>query len=175
VLETSRLWRAVVNEVAAENPDIVVEHVYVDACALRLAIDPASFDVIVTENLFGDILSDQAAAIAGSLGVLASATIGGRVGLFEPVHGSAPSIAGRSLANPLGAIASAALLLRHAAGLLAEADDIDRAIVETLDRGYRTRDLALPDEPWVSTAEMGDAVEHALAEPIDRRHAYHAV
>jgi 3-isopropylmalate dehydrogenase len=175
VLETSRLWRAVVNEVAAENPDIVVEHVYVDACALRLAIDPASFDVIVTENLFGDILSDQAAAIAGSLGVLASATIGGRVGLFEPVHGSAPSIAGRSLANPLGAIASAALLLRHAAGLLAEADDVDRAIVETLDRGYRTRDLALPDEPWVSTAEMGDAVEHALAEAIDRRHAYHAV
>ncbi len=175
VLETSRLWRAVVNEVAAENPDVTVEHVYVDACAQRLAIEPTSFDVIVTENLFGDILSDQAAAIAGSLGVLASATIGGRVGLFEPVHGSAPAIAGRGLANPLGAIASAALLLRHSAGLLAEADDIDGAIVESLDRGCRTRDLALPGEPWVSTTEMGDAVEHALAEAIDRRHAYHAV
>jgi 3-isopropylmalate dehydrogenase len=175
VLETSRLWRTVVSEVANEYPDVALEHVYVDACALRLAIDPTSFDVILTENLFGDILSDQAASVAGSLGMLASASIGGRVGLFEPVHGSAPGLVGRGVANPLGAIASAALLLRHAAGMAAEADDVEHAIREALDRGHRTPDIAFAGEPRVSTSEMGDAVEHALAEANDRRHAYHAV
>jgi 3-isopropylmalate dehydrogenase len=175
VLETSRLWRATVNEVHADYSDVALEHVLVDSCAMRLATDPRSFDVIVTENLFGDILSDEAAAIAGSLGVLASATIGGSVGIFEPVHGSAPDIAGTGAANPIGAIASAAMLLRHAAGLETEAEDIERAIQDVLERGYRTRDLAVAGERWVTTAEMGEAVEHSLAEAIEHRHAYHAV
>lgn len=175
VLETSRLWRDTVNAVHAEYPDVTLEHVFVDACAMRLATDPRSFDVIVTENLFGDILSDEAAAIAGSLGVLASGTIGGGVGIFEPVHGSAPDIAGRHVANPLGAIASAAMLLRHAGGMEREAADIEQAIRDVLDRGYRTRDIALEGERWITTEEMGEAVEHALAEAIEYHHAYHAV
>lgn len=175
VLETSRLWRDTVNEVHRDYPNVALEHIFVDSCAMRLATDPRSFDVIVTENLFGDILSDEAAAIAGSLGVLASGTVGGGVGIFEPVHGSAPDIAGTHVANPLGAIASAAMLLRHAGALDREADDIERAIRDVLDRGYRTRDLALDGERWVTTAEMGEAVEHALAEAIEYRHAYHAV
>jgi 3-isopropylmalate dehydrogenase len=175
VLETSRLWRATVEEVHTEYPDVALDHMFVDACAMRLATDPCRFDVLLTENLFGDVLSDEAAAIAGSLGVLASATIGGGVGIFEPVHGSAPDIAGTGVANPIGAIASAAMLLRHAAGLASEADDVENAIRTALDRGYRTRDLALVGERSVSTAEMGEAIEHAVAEVIDQRHAYHAV
>ena len=115
VLETSRLWRATVTEVARDYPDVRLAHMYVDACAMRLAIEPHHFDVILTENLFGDILSDQAAALAGSIGMLPSASIGGRVDLYEPVHGSAPDIAGQDRANPFGAIASAAMLLRHTA------------------------------------------------------------
>lgn len=174
VLETSRLWRTTVNEVHRDYPDVALEHVLVDSCAMRLATDPRSFDVVLTENLFGDILSDEAAAVAGSLGVLASATVGGSVDLFEPVHGSAPDLAGKGIANPLGAIASVALLLRHA-GCETEAGDVERAIRDVLDRGYRTRDLALEGERWVTTGEMGEAVEHALAEAIDYRHAYHAV
>lgn len=174
VLETSRLWRTTVDEVHGDYPDVALEHVLVDSCAMRLATDPRSFDVILTENLFGDILSDEAAAVAGSLGVLASATIGGAVDLFEPVHGSAPDLAGKGTANPLGAIASLALLLRHT-GCETEADDVERAIRDVLDRGYRTRDLALEGERSVTTRAMGEAIEHALAEAIDDRHAYHAV
>jgi 3-isopropylmalate dehydrogenase len=175
VLETSQLWRMTVADVARDYPDVRVEHLYVDACAMRLALQPTRFDVIVTENLFGDILSDQAAAVAGSLGMLPSASIGGRVGLFEPVHGSAPDIAGSNRANPLGAIASAALLLRYSAGLTREADLIQQAITAVLETGLRPSDLARSDQPAASTTEMGDAVLHAIGELREREHAYHAV
>jgi 3-isopropylmalate dehydrogenase len=175
VLETSRLWRATVTEVARDYPEVTLEHALVDSCATRLALAPTSFDVILTENLFGDILSDQAAAIAGSLGLLPSATLGGRVPLFEPVHGSAPDIAGRSIANPIGAIASVAMLLRSAAHLPHEADNIDHAIRDVLASGHRTRDLAGPNDHTVSTRQMTDLVIDALAEVTDRRHSYHGV
>jgi len=175
VLETSRLWRATVTDVAREYPDVTLEHVFVDACATRLALAPGSFDVILTENLFGDILSDQAAALGGSLGLLPSATLGGRVPLFEPVHGSAPDIAGRGVANPIGAIASMAMMLRLAAHLPHEADNIEHAIQDVLTSGHRTRDLVGPGRPSVSTRQMGDLVIEALAEVADRRHSYHGV
>jgi 3-isopropylmalate dehydrogenase len=174
VLETSQLWRSTVNEVAAEYPDVRLEHMYVDACAMRLAMEPTRFDVIVTENLFGDILSDQAAALAGSIGMLPSASIGGRIGLFEPVHGSAPDIAGQNRANPFGAIGSVALLLRHTAHLAHEASLVDTAIRFVLDSGLRPADLAWSGRA-ASTRELGDAVMHALEELIDYHHAYHAV
>jgi 3-isopropylmalate dehydrogenase len=176
VLETSQLWRQTVTRVAHEYPDVRLEHMYVDACAMRLVTLPGSFDVIVTENLFGDILSDEAAVISGSLGMLASGTIGGKVGLYEPVHGSAPDIAGRGVANPLGAIASAAMLLRHSVGLEQGARDIEDAIREVLDAGHRTADLQRgPARRAVSTSEMGALVESAVADAADRRRAYHAV
>jgi 3-isopropylmalate dehydrogenase len=179
VLETSQLWRQTVTRVGCEYPDVKLEHMYVDACAMRLITHPRSFDVIVTENLFGDILSDEAAVISGSLGMLASATIGGKVNLYEPVHGSAPDIAGAGVANPLGAIASAALLLRHSAGLEQGARDIEDAIREVLDAGYRTADLSPGQrgraKRTVSTAEMGALVESVVADVADRRRAYHAV
>jgi 3-isopropylmalate dehydrogenase len=175
VLETSRLWRGVVTDIARSYPDVQLEHVYIDTCAMRLATKPASFDVILADNLFGDILSDQAASVAGSLGLLPSATVGGAVGLYEPVHGSAPDIAGRGEANPIGAIASAALLLRHSAGLVREADALERAIDGALTAGARTRDIAGPGETVLTTREMGDAIEHALLELHDHDHTYHAV
>lgn len=175
VLETSRLWRAVVSDVARSYPDVELEHVYVDTAAMRLATAPTGFDVMLCDNLFGDILSDQAASIAGSLGLLPSATIGGRVDLYEPVHGSAPDIAGKGLANPIGAISSAAMLLRFTAGMKREAADIDRAIEDALAAGARTRDLAGPDERVLSTREMGLAIEDALHAIRERRHSYHAV
>jgi 3-isopropylmalate dehydrogenase len=175
VLETSRLWRTVVTEIGREYPDVALEHVFVDTCAMRLATSPRSFDVLLTDNLFGDILSDQAAAIAGSLGVLPSATLGGEVDLYEPVHGSAPDIAGRGLANPIGAIASAAMLLRFTAGRRDLATDVEDAIGAALASGARTRDLARAGEMPLTTTEMGEAIEHALVEQADHRHAYHAV
>ena len=175
VLETSRLWRAVVTEVARDYPDVRLSHMYVDACAMRLATEPTHFDVILTENLFGDILSDQAAALAGSIGMLPSASIGGAVDMYEPVHGSAPDIAGQDLANPFGAIASAAMLLRHTAELSREADLIGDAVRGVLDMGLRPADLAPPGMRPSSTADLGDAVISALSELIDYRHAYHAV
>jgi 3-isopropylmalate dehydrogenase len=180
VLETSQLWREVVTRVAREYSDVVLEHAYVDACALRLVTLPTSFDVILTENLFGDILSDEAAAIPGSLGMLASATIGGAVALYEPVHGSAPDIAGQNIANPLGAIATAALLLRYTGRNEQAARDVEAAIGDVLAAGFRTRDLGrshrfTPKSFLVSTTEMGARVRQALADVIDQRHAYHAV
>jgi 3-isopropylmalate dehydrogenase len=181
VLETSQLWRQVVTRVAREFPDVILEHVLVDACSLRLVTLPTSFDVILTENLFGDILSDEAAAISGSLGMLASATIGGEVDLYEPVHGTAPDIAGQNAANPLGAIATAALLLRYTARAEQAACDVENAIGQVLAAGYRTRDLGrgghrfTPKSFLVSTTEMGARVHQALADVIDQRHAYHAV
>jgi 3-isopropylmalate dehydrogenase len=175
VLETSRLWRTTVNDVARDYPDVRLEHMYVDACAMRLAFEPTHFDVILTENMFGDILSDQAAALAGSIGMLPSASIGGRVALYEPVHGAAPDLAGKNLANPFGAIASVAMMLRHTARLMREADLVDDAIRHVLDSGLRPADLASPGTRTSSTSELGEAVTHALGELIDRQHAYHAV
>ncbi|HEX7175342.1 MAG TPA: 3-isopropylmalate dehydrogenase [Pyrinomonadaceae bacterium] len=177
VLETSRLWRETVSRVGRDYPTVALEHVYVDACAMHLIADPLRFDVLLTENLFGDILSDEAAVLAGSLGLLASASIGGEVDLYEPVHGSAPDIAGLGTANPLGAISSAALLLRHTARLEREAQDIERSIENVLSAGYRTPDIARGPEsiPVVGTSEMGRLVVEALAEVADMRHAYHAV
>jgi 3-isopropylmalate dehydrogenase len=162
VLETSRLWRAVVDDVAKEYPDVRLDHMLVDSCAMRIALAPASFDVIVTENMFGDILSDEAGAIVGSLGLLPSASLGEGPGLFEPVHGSAPDIAGKSVANPIGAIASVAMLLRHALGLEAEAKAVDAAIEAALRNGVRTADLAQGGRA-VSTVEMTQAIASAIA------------
>jgi 3-isopropylmalate dehydrogenase len=176
VLETSQLWRTVVTRVATSYPDVALDHMYVDAFAMHLVTNPKRFDVVLTENLFGDILSDEAAAITGSLGMLPSASIGGAVNLYEPVHGSAPDLAGRNLANPLGAIASAAMMLRHTAAMHREADEIEAAIRAVLAQGYRTADIhRSPGEQQVSTTEMGNLVEEALAGAIIRRQAYHAV
>lgn len=176
VLETSKLWRQTVTQVARDYPDVILDHLYVDACAMHLIKNPKRFDVIVTENLFGDILSDEAAVITGSLGMLASATIGGEVGLYEPVHGSAPDIAGRGIANPFGAIASAAMLLRHSGHLDKEAKDIEQAIQLVLDNGYRTPDIAVDGSGQLATtSEIGQQVSEAVAEVVDLRHAYHAV
>jgi 3-isopropylmalate dehydrogenase len=165
VLETSRLWRQVVIEVSRDYPDVRLDHMYVDACAMKVALAPSSFDVILTENLFGDILSDEAGAIVGSLGLLPSASLGDGPGLFEPVHGSAPDIAGHNVANPIGAIASAAMLLRHALALTTEADAIDLAIEEALRKGLRTRDLAATGDSAAGTREMAAAIAAALTPP----------
>ena len=162
MLETSRLWRRVVTDVARDYPDVRLEHMYVDACAMKIALAPSSFDVILTENLFGDILSDEAGAIIGSLGLLPSASLGPAGALFEPVHGSAPDLAGRNMANPIGAIASAAMLLRYALGLTAEADVVDHAIETVLRRGVRTHDIATAGQPAVGTTELATAVACAV-------------
>jgi 3-isopropylmalate dehydrogenase len=176
VLETSQLWRQTVIRVSQNYPDVTLDHLYVDACAMHLIANPRRFDVLLTENLFGDILSDEAAVITGSLGMLASATIGGEVGLYEPVHGSAPDIARQGIANPCGAIASAAMMLRHSFGLEQEACDIELAIEHVLEAGYRTPDIAAGTGGYVmKTEEIGELVCQAVAEIADMRHAYHAV
>ena len=175
VLETSRLWREVVTRVASRYPDVALDHVYVDACAMYLCTNPRRFDVLLTENLFGDILSDQASTFSGSLGMVPSATIGGRIDLYEPVHGSAPDIAGQSKANPLGAILSAAMLLRHTAKLEREAQQIEEAVEFALRAGFRTADIAQPGCTLVSTSAMGDVVERRLADKLQSQYAFHAV
>ncbi len=165
VLEVSQLWRATVNEVAAEFPDVAVEHQYVDAMSMHLMNQPRNYDVVLTENLFGDILSDESAVITGSLGMLPSATIGGKVNLYEPVHGSAPDIAGKGLANPLGAILTGALILRHSGGLEAEAAAIESAVRKVLEQGFRTPDLARTNPQGftvLSTTEMGAKVRETV-------------
>ena len=162
VLETSQLWRAVVNEVGASYPDVMLDHMYVDACAMALVTRPSRFDVILTENLFGDILSDEAAVIAGSIGLLPSASLGKGPGLYEPVHGSAPDIAGQDTANPLGTIASLAMLFGHSCGLTAEAAAIDGAIEAALAAGERTADLP-GDSPAIGCREMGRRVASRIA------------
>ena len=155
VLECSRLWREVVTSIARDFSDVHLSHMYVDSAATTLVLKPTELDVILTENMFGDILSDEAGGVVGSLGLLASASIGGRVGLYEPVHGSAPDIAGQGIANPLGAILSVALMLRHTFHLPKEAECVEAGVISTLMGGFRTRDLARPGERTVSTEEMG--------------------
>ena len=158
VLETSQLWRATVIEVALEFPDVQLEHIYVDYAAMRLVSDPASIDILLTENMFGDILSDEAAVLVGSLGLLPSASLGSGAGLFEPIHGSAPTIAGQDVANPIGTILSVAMLLRHGLNLPAPAARIESAVSRALAGGARTRDIALPGEAVLSTTAMTDRV-----------------
>ncbi len=162
VLECSRLWREVVTRVAQDYPDVKLSHQYVDSAAMLLVQRPTVIDVLLTENMFGDILSDQAGGVVGSLGLLASASIGGPVGLYEPVHGSAPDIAGKGVANPLGAILSAAMLLRHSFYLEHEAACIEAAVSSVLSQGHRTADLARKSQPTVSTSEMGRHVVEAV-------------
>ena len=158
VLETSQLWRAVVTEMGQAYPDVSLEHIYVDYAAMRLVSDPGTIDVLLTENLFGDILSDEAAVLVGSLGLLPSASLGDGPGRFEPIHGSAPSLAGKDVANPIGTIASVALLLRHGLGEARAASAVDEAITATIDAGYRTRDIAEPGETVVGTREMASQI-----------------
>ena len=162
VLECSRLWRDVVTRIASDYPEVKLSHQYIDSAAMLLVQRPTDFDVVLTENMFGDILSDQAGGVVGSLGLLASASIGGKVGLYEPVHGSAPDIAGKGIANPLGAILSAAMLLRHSFHLEQEAASVERAVSAVLSAGARTADLAGKSHKWISTAEMSRQVVEAL-------------
>jgi 3-isopropylmalate dehydrogenase len=164
VLDCSRLWREVVTRIAQEYPDVQLRHTYVDSAAMALVSRPTAFDVLLTENMFGDILSDQAGAIVGSIGMLGSASIGGPVALYEPVHGSAPDIAGKGIANPLGAILSVAMMLRYSFHLPTEADCVESAVVSVLRTGYRTRDLAKPGEPVIGTTEMGHKIVAAIKE-----------
>jgi len=164
VLETSRLWREVTNELMPkEFPEIEVEHLLVDAAAMHLLSRPSDFDVIVTENMFGDILTDEASMLAGSMGMLPSASLNdGTVGLYEPIHGSAPDIAGQNIANPCATIMSAAMLLRYSLNMHDEADAIEAAVSTALQQGFRTGDIAEKGEKTCSTAEMGDAVTAAI-------------
>jgi 3-isopropylmalate dehydrogenase len=182
VLEVSQLWRATVTEVAKDYPSVTLEHQLVDSMAMHLMNIPRNFDVVLTENLFGDILTDEASIITGSLGMLPSATIGGAVNLYEPVHGSAPDIAGTGKANPLGAILTAAMVLRYSANLEQDAAAIESAVRKVLADGNRTADIARGNAPLtgpaqhlVSTTEMGKLVHQALAQSIDQRQSMHAV
>jgi 3-isopropylmalate dehydrogenase len=161
VLESSRLWREVVNEVAKSYPDVQLEHQFVDAAAMKLIQNPRSFDVVVTGNLFGDILTDEASQIAGSMGMLASASVGDKVGLYEPIHGSAHDITGKGIANPLASILSAALLLDISFGMKTESETVIKAVEETLKAGYRTKDIAtIGTDPshLLNTGTMGSKV-----------------
>jgi 3-isopropylmalate dehydrogenase len=163
VLACSRLWRQTVEAVALDYPDVALEHLLVDAATMHLIQRPRSFDVVLTANQFGDILSDETSVLAGSMGLLPSASLGrGRLGLYEPIHGSAPDIAGQGIANPVACILSAAMLLRHSLGMETEARAIEAAVGSTLDAGHRTADLAEPGQATLTTQEMGDLVASTL-------------
>jgi len=170
VLESSRLWRQIAVELAPEYPDVEIEHQLVDACAMRLIRSPAQFDVIVTENTFGDILTDEASMLAGSLGMLPSASIAGIpqagkkiFGLYEPIHGSSPRRAGLNMANPIATILSGAMMLRYSLGLSVEADDVERGVEAALNEGHRTYDIVSDGMAKVSTSEMGDIIASKLS------------
>ncbi|MBI2861433.1 MAG: 3-isopropylmalate dehydrogenase [Chloroflexi bacterium] len=171
ILATSRLWRELAIEVGREYPDVTLEHLLVDACAMHLLRRPTDFDVIVTENTFGDILTDEAAMLTGSLGMLPSASLGAdeqrggkRFGLYEPIHGTAPDIAGQGIANPVAMILSASFLLGYSLGLRREMGAIEQAVTRVLDRGWRTKDIMEPGKRAVTTSEMGTAIAEAVGE-----------
>lgn len=165
VLESSRLWREVVTKVSKDYPGIALNHMYVDNAAMQLIRNPGQFDVIVTTNMFGDILSDEASMITGSIGMLPSASLGsGKPGLYEPIHGSAPDIAGQDKANPIATVLSAAMMLRYSLGENFAADLIENAVVRVLDKGYRTSDIAYYGGTVVGTREMG----RLIAEEVRR-------
>ena len=159
VLESSRLWRETVDRIALDFPEVSVEHMYVDNAAMQLVRDPSHFDVVLTSNIFGDILSDEASQITGSIGMLASSSLGSSTrGLYEPIHGSAPDITGMGIANPIATILSAAMMLRYSFGLSEEADAIENAINKTLDDGIRSADIAVKGQPTVGTVQMTDEI-----------------
>jgi len=164
VLDVSQLWRDVVTEVSAEYPEVELTHMYVDNAAMQLVLNPKQFDVMLTGNIFGDILSDEASMLCGSIGLLPSASVGDKIGVYEPIHGSAPDIAGQGIANPIATIASASMMLRYALGEITAADKIDNAIKKALSEGYRTGDLAQFDAKEVcSTSEMGSIIANYIA------------
>ena len=164
VLDSSRLWRSVVEDVAKDYPDVTLEHMLVDNCAMQLVRDPKQFDVILTENMFGDILSDEASMVTGSIGMLSSASLNEtKLGLYEPSHGSAPDIAGQNKANPIATILSAAMMLRYSLDLDKEADAVETAVQKVLTAGYRTGDIMSEGCKLVGTKEMGDLIADAIA------------
>lgn len=163
ILESSRLWREVTERVAKEYPEVEYNYMYVDNAAMQLVRNPSQFDVIITSNMFGDILSDEASMIVGSIGMLSSASLGsGTIGMYEPIHGSAPDIAGQDRANPIATILSAAMMLRYSFNLSTEADVVEKAVNEILNEGYRTGDIVQPDTKVVGTKEMGRLICNAI-------------
>jgi 3-isopropylmalate dehydrogenase len=162
VLESSRFWREIVESLAREYPDVEVKHMLVDNCAMQLVRNPKQFDVLVTENMFGDILSDQAAQLTGSIGMLPSASLGGKTGLYEPIHGSAPDIAGQGKANPIATVLSVSMMLRYGFGKEEAAEAVEKAITRVLESGYRTADIMEAGKMQVSTSQMGDLIVENL-------------